>query len=95
MNCLAKEQEPHIDHHPLSYAKLDSAQQACPDIKKELKKDNCKYQIKDFHGGGVTRNLVCYNEKIVVPTELQPHVIDWYHTTLCHPGINRTEESIG
>jgi len=28
MECLAKEQEPHIDHHPLSYAKLDTAQQA-------------------------------------------------------------------
>ena len=25
---------------------------------------------------------------------LQKHVIDWYHTVLCHPGINRTEETI-
>jgi hypothetical protein len=54
MDCLAKEQESTIDHHPVSYAKLDSTQQVCPDIKKELKKDNCKYHIKDFHGGGVT-----------------------------------------
>jgi len=37
---------------------------------------------------------VCYNDKIVVPKSLHRHVIDWYHTTLCHPGINRTEESI-
>jgi hypothetical protein len=22
-------------------------------------------------------------------------MIDWYHTTLCHPGINQTEETIG
>ena len=22
---------------------------------------------------------------------LQKHVNDWYHTALCHPGINRTE----
>ena len=41
-----------------------------------------------------TRSLVCYNDKIVVPTQLQRHVIDWYHTVLCHPGINRTEETI-
>ena len=95
MDCLAKEKESTIDHHPLSYAKLDTAQQACPDIKKELRKDSCKYLLKDFHGGGVTRQLVCYNEKIVVPTALQKQVIEWYHTTLCHPGINRTEESIG
>jgi hypothetical protein len=38
---------------------------------------------------------VCYKNKIVVPAKLQNHTIDWYHTTLCHPGINRTEESIG
>ena len=31
---------------------------------------------------------------MTVPTQLQKHVIDWYHTVLCHPGINRTEETI-
>ena len=30
----------------------------------------------------------------MVLKQLQKHVIDWYHTTLCHPGINRTEELI-
>jgi hypothetical protein len=34
---------------------------------------------------------MCYNNKIVVPKQLQQHVIDWYHITLCHPVINRTE----
>ena len=38
--------------------------------------------------------LACCNDKIVVPKKLQDHVIDWYHITLCHPGINRTEETI-
>jgi transposase InsO family protein len=94
MDCLGKEEVPTFDSHPVSYEKLDTAQQADPSIKKELRKDSCKYHIKDFHGGGITRSLVCYKDKIVVPTQLQQHVIDWYHTTLCHPGINRTEESI-
>jgi Integrase zinc binding domain len=31
----------------------------------------------------------------IVPSRLQKAVITWYHTTLCHPGINRTEETIG
>ena len=44
--------------------------------------------------GGITTQLICYNGKIVVPKLLQRHVIDWYHTVLCHPGINRTEETI-
>ena len=85
---------PNYDFHPLSYAHLAEAQQRDPQIKKELQKDNTCYQIKDFHGGGKTRSLVCYKDKIVVPKKLQKHVIDWYHTVLCHPGINRTEESI-
>ena len=29
-----------------------------------------------------------------MPTALQQQTIDWYHTTLCHPGENRTEETI-
>ena len=82
------------DFHPISYAHLAAAQQRDPQIKKELQKDNSCYQIKVFHGGGMTRSLVCYKDKIVVPKKLQQHVIDWYHTVLCHPGINRTEESI-
>src|SRR5688572_4662968 len=44
--------------------------------------------------GGITRQLICHRGKIVVPTLLQKHVVDWYHTVLCHPGMNRTEETI-
>ena len=85
---------PNYDFHPLPYARLAAAQHTDPEIKKVLKKDNSKYHIKDFHGGGKTRSLVCYEGKIVVPTKLQQHIINWYHTVLYHPGINRTEESI-
>ena len=98
MDCYAKsgiEEEQNFDFHPLSFAHLDTAQRSDPDIKKELLKDNSKYHLSDFHGGGTTRSLVCYKEKIVIPKHLQKHTIDWYHTTLCHPGINRTEETIG
>jgi transposase InsO family protein/exonuclease VII small subunit len=98
MDCYAKagiKEADTYDFHPLSYAHLDTAQQSDQDIKKELQKDTCKYHLTDFHGGGTTRSLVCYKNKIVVPKQLQKHTIDWYHTTLCHPGINRTEETIG
>jgi transposase InsO family protein len=45
-------------------------------------------------GGGITRELICKNAKIVLPTLLQKHVMNWYHAILCHPGMNRTEETI-
>ena len=98
IDCFAKtkekSKEDDFGFHPLSYAHLDAAQQTDADIKKILRKDNSKYSIQDFHGGGKTRSLVCYNDKIVVPKKLHKHVVDWYHVVLCHPGINRTEESI-
>jgi transposase InsO family protein len=94
MECLAKEQET-PEFHPLNYRHLHLAQEKDKNIMKILKMENTQYFLKDFHGGGKTTPLVCYKDKIVVPNHLQRHIIMWYHTTLCHPGINRTEETIG
>ena len=56
--------------------------------------DKTLYHLHSFHGGGITRKLICFKGKIVVPKLLQKHMIDQYHTVLCHPGINQTEETI-
>jgi transposase InsO family protein len=94
MQCFAKDPEV-PDFHPLNYRHLKLAQDKDKNIKKILKMENTQYFQQDFHGGGKTTSLVCYKNKIVIPDKLQRHVIMWYHTTLCHPGINRTEETIG
>ena len=60
-----------------------------------MAKTKSRYSFKSFTGGGKTRELICYNGKIVVPKRLQPRIIQWYHDYLGHPGINRTEETIG
>jgi hypothetical protein len=86
--CYAKEQVKNYDSHPVSYKHLDKAQQADDEILKILQKENSLYHTQLFHGGGTSRQLICFKGKIVVPKLLQKHVIDWYHTTLCHPGIN-------
>jgi len=52
---------------------------------------NSHYHLKSFSGGGKTRTLICYKDKIVLPVGLQEPAVQWYHTYLCHPGINRTE----
>ena len=44
-----------------------------------------------FRGGA---QLICFKDRIYVPQALQKHVVQWYHTYLCHPGESRTEESI-
>ena len=53
-----------------------------------------EYSLEVFHGGGKSRQLLCKNGKIVIPKTLQRHVVEWYHTMLCHPGITRTEDTI-
>jgi len=50
--------------------------------------------LKDFSGGDKHYELICFNNKIVIPTPLQEHITQWYHTYLCHPGETRTEKTI-
>ena len=38
--------------------------------------------------------LICKNDKIVVPTVLWKYIVNWYHTYLLHPGMDRTEANI-
>ena len=83
--------EPDFSLHPVSYSNIYNAQK---DLPKENHPYKDKYHMREFLGGGKLRSLVCYNDKIVIPKKLQQHVIDWYHTVLCHPGINQTEETI-
>ena len=77
----------------LTYGTLYAHQQADEPL---LTKLLCSkvYQLRSFRGGDRPYQLICWSGKIVVPSTLQQHVVDWYHTTLCHPGINRTEATI-
>jgi Integrase zinc binding domain len=52
------------------------------------------YQLKTFHGGEFEQTLICYMDKIVVPNDLQKQMVQWYHNTLCHLGMTRTEQTI-
>ncbi len=88
------ETEKELSYHPLTYKELEIAQSKDSQLQKVAMKDNSPYQKHTFHGGGKSRELLCYKGKIVIPKLLQKHVINWYHTLLCHPGINRTEETI-
>ena len=80
---------------PLSYAVLGKEQAKDKKILAEIKKTKSRYKIHAFSGGGTSRDLVCFHDKIVVPDSLQLRIIQWYHDYLGHPGINRTEETIG
>jgi hypothetical protein len=63
MQCLGADTE-EFELHPVSYSHLDLAQQADPQIKKILKQDTSKYNVKDFHGGGRLDPLCAIKEKL-------------------------------
>jgi len=57
-------------------------------------KKNSPYESHDFMFAGEQVPVICLKGKMVIPSTLQKRIIDWYHSYLGHPGINRTEETI-
>jgi hypothetical protein len=94
LECFGTKKTEELHFHPLNFKYLLKMQESDKSIMKIREKDSDKYTLQDFHGGGKTTALICHKNKIVVPNCLQKAEITWYHTTLCHPGINRTEETI-
>ena len=79
--------------HPLSYSVIRKHQQNGANLINTAKKDST-YVLKEFQSDDGLRTLVCLNNKIVIPKTLQKHLVQWYHTFLCHPGKTRTEQTI-
>jgi hypothetical protein len=98
--CYTQEDLP-PDAYPLSYLAIGTAQAKGKQMLKKLQLKDSPYKLQSFHGGGKSRELICYKVKIVIPATLQIRFVDWYHNYLGHPGIpghpgiNRTEETIG
>ena len=83
------------DVYPLRMSLLSSEQRKDTTIQAKLRERNSGYIIKEVRGGIKSYDVVYCNDKIVVPRTLRKRLINWYHTTLMHPGINRTERTIG
>ena len=53
------------------------------------------YNKDSFCGGSnIDLKLLTFKDKIVIQSNLQSYVLQWNHTYLLHPGINRTEVMI-
>jgi len=81
--------------YPLDYKTISQAQSKDRGLRRQLNKEGSKYKTLLFAAAGKEYPLLCHNGKIVIPSALQARIVDWYHTYLSHPGINRTEETIG
>jgi hypothetical protein len=57
----------------------------------EFKKDNHKYKLNKIER---TLVLLTRDGMIYIPSAVRNHVMAWYHTYICHPGLTRTEVTI-
>ena len=57
-----------------------------------------KYKYGTYHKGYsvevVIFSLIMCKDKIVIPSKLQSYVLNWYHTYILHPGMDKTEDMI-
>jgi hypothetical protein len=58
------------DSFPVSYTLLDHEQKKDKTLLKQAQTTTHAYSLKKFHGGGTTVRLLCFKDKIVVPTSL-------------------------
>ena len=89
--------ELNMDDFPLRLKQIEQEQNKDSAVKK-LARDPT-YTLKAFRGGdktpkGPRLELLVRENKIVIPSALQRRVAQWYHQILCHPGENRTEQTI-
>jgi len=79
--------------HPTNLKTIMHYQQNDKELIETAKKNNF-FSIKQFHGAGKQYSLICFNNRIVIPKQLQKRILQWYHTKLCHPGETSTELTI-
>ena len=82
------------DIFPLRFRHIEEYQSRDKALLRKLASKSVGYTLNSFRGGGKSRDLVCLNDKIVIPKPLRKRVVEWYHTQLCHPGETRTEQTI-
>jgi hypothetical protein len=82
-----------LDIFPVKFAMI-AREQARDKSLLAVQQPSPNYSIESFRGGGKQIDLICCSGKISVPKTLQSRVINWYHTTMCHPGENHTEQMI-
>ena len=83
---------PKIELYPLRFKTIMKHQKEDKELLQAAEANvTNNYHFKIFRGGGKKYPLLCHSGKIVIPKTLQKRIVEWYHTTLLHPGETRTE----
>ena len=80
------------DTFPLTYQTIYKYQHKYNEVVEKLKRAN--YHNKYFCGGWNTFMLIYKNNKISAQKIIWRYVVNWYHTYILYPGMERTESTI-
>ena len=80
---------------PLSYQEMGKAQSNGKALLEKVVENPKLCVFKKFHAAGKTFELICRKDKVVIAEIQQQGIVDWCHNFLGHPGVNRTEETMG
>ena len=79
---------------PVRYYDIAKMQSKDKKLQQKLSSTDESYAESTFRGGDKSHDLICHNNKIVIPKDLQQRLVDWYHEMLLHPGETRTEQTL-
>ena len=74
--------------YPLMVKEIAQAQQDDPNLQALAAKD--KYTMKLVEN----REVLCKDDKLVIPAALHQREVSWYHHYLQHPGSTHLEETL-
>ena len=78
---------------PINLKLIQRHQREEPSIKAKYK-DGTYHKVYFSGGSNIDLKLITCKDKIVITSILQGYVVNWYHTYLLHPGMDRTEDMI-
>jgi hypothetical protein len=77
------------DELPITYEVISKYQWQDTKLCHKAETDD-RYSVKQFG-----KYAIIFRKNLIpVPTVLRKPIIEWYHTNLCHPGFDRTEQTI-
>ena len=88
MNFVFANRAEEAEIYPLTVREISRAQKDYKSMEKLAKKHNYKMQLVE------NIEVLCKDNKLVIPKSLQHRAVQWYHHYLQHPGHTRLEETL-
>eukprot|EP00957_Ditylum_brightwellii_P057809 4383764-Ditylum_brightwellii.AAC.1 len=71
----------------LQFKLIQAEQQQDKYLLEKARISSTNYKDKGFK----KQQLICLNDKVVVPKSLHSKIVNWYHVNLCQPGQTKAE----